>query len=141
MEKGQQIWYQDRNSKKLHCNTRKAVSGPGFIEKLAGITKVCKPSWSFVRAPNLHQCLWTCLQVCGSERLGCHADLYSHTRGDYEDHTSETACKGSTLALKPRANITGNPKQGYHWPHKKDLGPQNILKNNQKKNFNVHCEQ
>ena len=31
------------------------------------------------------------------------------------------AREGSTLALKPRANVTRNPKQGYQWPHKKGL--------------------
>ena len=43
---------------------------------------------SWVRAPNFHQCLRTHLQVCGSKRLGCHADLYTVgrccTRGESE---------------------------------------------------------
>ena len=81
--------------------------------------------WSWVWALNLHQCLWTCLQVCGSKRLGCHADLYTVnrccTRDESDDHTSEKTCKGSTLALKHRADITRSPKQGYQWPHEKDL--------------------
>ena len=34
-------------------------------------------------------------------------------------HTGE----GSTLALKHRADVTRSPKQGYQWPHKKDLCP------------------
>ena len=29
----------------------------------------------------------------------------------------------STLALKPRADVTRSPKQGYEWPHKKDMCP------------------
>ena len=29
--------------------------------------------------------------------------------------------KGSTLTLKPRANITRSLKQGYQWSHEKDL--------------------
>ena len=33
-------------------------------------------------------------------------------------HASE-----STLALKPRADVTRSPKQGYQWPHKKDMCP------------------
>ena len=37
------------------------------------------------------------LQVCGSKRLSCHADLYTvsrcHTRGESEDHTREKARK------------------------------------------------
>ena len=28
-----------------------------------------------------------------------------------------------TLALKPRGDITRSPKQGYQWPHEKDLCP------------------
>ena len=53
--------------------------------------------------------------LCGSKRLGCPADFYTvsrcHTRGESEDHTSDKACKGSTLALKPRADVTRSPKQ------------------------------
>ena len=67
------------------------------------------------------------LQVHGSKRFGCRADLCTvsrcRTRGESEDHTSEKVCKGSTLALKPRADITRSPKQGYQWTHKKDLYP------------------
>ena len=31
------------------------------------------------------------------------------------------AMRESTLALKPRADVTRSPKQGYQWSHKKDL--------------------
>ena len=37
------------------------------------------------------------------------------------------ASKTSTLALKPRADITRSPKEGYQWPHKKDLCPPTII--------------
>ena len=37
------------------------------------------------------------------------------------------ASEKSTLALKPRADITRSPKQGYQWPHEKDLCPSNIF--------------
>ena len=33
------------------------------------------------------------------------------------------ASKGSTLALKPKADIIRSSKQGYQWPHKKDMCP------------------
>ena len=39
------------------------------------------------------------------------------------------ASEGSTLALKPRGDIARSPKQGYQWPHEKDLCPPKILKN------------
>ena len=34
------------------------------------------------------------------------------------------ASEKSTLALKPRTDVTRSPKQGYQWPHEKDLCPQ-----------------
>ena len=37
------------------------------------------------------------------------------------------ASKKATLALKPRVGISRSPKQGYQWPHKKDLSPPKIF--------------
>ena len=74
--------------------------------------------------PNLQQCLQTCLQICGSKRLGCH-DLNTVsrccTRGESENCTGEKAHKGCNLDLKP--DITQSQRQGYQWPHEKDLCP------------------
>ena len=39
----------------------------------------------------------------------------------------------STLALKHGADVTRSPKQGYQWPHKKDMCPPKILENLKKK--------
>ena len=39
------------------------------------------------------------------------------------------AKKESTLALKPRADITRSPKQGYQCPNEKDLRPRKLKKN------------
>ena len=47
----------------------------------------------------------------------------------------ESMQKGSTLALKPRADITRSPKQGYQWPHEKDLCPPKIKKKKRKKRW------
>ena len=38
------------------------------------------------------------------------------------------ASEKSTLALKPSADVTRSPKQGYQWPHKKNLCPPKFLK-------------
>ena len=59
--------------------------------------------WLWVWAPNLHQCLWTCLHVCGSKKIACHADLYivsrCHTRGESQE---SSACRWqSTQARDP----------------------------------------
>ena len=98
----------------------------------------CTVAWT-VLGLNPHQCLWTHgLQVCGSKRLSCHADLCTvsrcHTRGKSEDHTGEKACKGSTLVLNPRADVTRRPKQGYQWSYKKDF---KNLKNRKDSNFQM----
>ena len=46
-----------------------------------------------------------------------------------------TQARGSTLALKPRADVTWSPEQGYQWPHKKGLMmSSNFSKKNFKKN-------
>ena len=48
----------------------------------------------------------------------------------------------STLALKPRADVTRSPKQGYQWPNKKDMcPPKNFKKKKEKKkesNLRLH---
>ena len=77
-------------------------------------------------SPEPPQCLWTGLQVRGSKSLGCHADLYTvsrcHTGGNLRitqvrKHPSE----GSTLALKPRADITRKSKTGVSVAPRKGL--------------------
>ena len=40
------------------------------------------------------------------------------------------ASEGSTVALKPRADVTRSPKQGYQWPHKTDLCPPKVFFSN-----------
>ena len=44
------------------------------------------------------------------------------SRAESEDHTGEKAGKkGSTLPLRPKANVTRSAKQGYQRPHEKRL--------------------
>ena len=40
-----------------------------------------------------------------------------------------------TLVLKPRGDVTRSPKQGYQWPHKKDMFSKNFKK--RKKSVNI----
>ena len=52
------------------------------------------------------------------------------------------ASKKSTLALKPRADVTRSLKQGYQWPHKKDSCPPKIFKKKNspiRDNKHEHC--
>ena len=85
---------------------------------------------SWVQAPNLHQCLWTHLQVHGSKRLSCHADLYivsrCHTRGEPEDHTSEKACKRDPPWLWDPGQMSWEVQnRGIHGPTKGRMSSQN----------------
>ena len=81
-----------------------------------------------------HQCLvgmWR--QLCC--HAGCQEVVRCHTRGEYKGTCNVTHMPllssnkaEPTLALKPRGDVTGSPKQGYQWPHKKDSCPPKIFK-------------
>ena len=80
--------------------------------------RACGTDGSGFEPPNLHQCSQIHLQVCGSKRLSYHADLYTVsrccTRGESEESVvcrqGSTQARESTLALKPRADVTRSPK-------------------------------
>ena len=59
---------------------------------------------------------------------GVALDVTPRNSAQARKHANE-----STLALKPRADITRSPTQGYQWPHK-DLWPPKIILKNEKKN-------
>ena len=67
---------------------------------------------------SIHQCLWTCLQVCGLKRLGCYADHYTPsrccTRGESEDHTGKQACfeTQGRHHQKSKAQVSVTPWKG-----------------------------
>ena len=67
------------------------------------------------------------------DQLSCwplYSQQVSHQRWIWGPaHRQESASEKSALALKPRADVTRSPKQGYQWLHKKDLCPTNIKRN------------
>ena len=70
-----------------------------------------------VKGSNPHQCLWIHdLQVCGSKKASCCADLPFQSAGVTPEvnlritQVTKHAIKGSTLALRPRADVTRSPK-------------------------------
>ena len=70
-----------------------------------------------------------CVDKSKSKQSILYAVSRCCTRGESEDHTGEKVRrKGSTLALKPRAEVSRSPKQGYQFPHKKDMCPPKTLK-------------
>ena len=73
------------------------------------------------QVPPLQACMW------GSDRLhaGCQEVCKCSTRGEswgmYITFASAKIANKAepTLALKPRGDLTRNPKQGYQWPQKR----------------------
>ena len=60
----------------------------------------------------------------------------SHRRWIWWIHcaqASKHASEGSTLALKPRAEVTRSPKKGHQWPHIKGSRPTKIYKKKQQR--------
>ena len=58
------------------------------------------------------------------------------SRGTYITFASAMRIRQPTLALKPRGDVTRNPKQGYQWPQKWTCVRQKLFKKN--KIFGVH---
>ena len=54
----------------------------------------------------------------GKRSAGVAPEVNLRNTMQEKEHASE-----STLAWKPRADITKSPKQGYQWPNKKDTCP------------------
>ena len=64
--------------------------------------------------------------VCLHYNLSCNL-TFTVSRWIWGSHKRESTQKGSVLALKPRVDVTKSPKQGYQWPHGKDLCPPNFF--------------
>ena len=68
-------------------------------------------------------CNLTSATVCG-DRTGStpaakrSASVGGGSRGTYITFASAMRIRQPTLALKPRGDVTRNPKQGYQWPQK-----------------------
>ena len=112
----------EQNSVPDEVNLRKVCSTMLSISRFPYLRLAAQTVMGSSSGLSLHQCLQTCLLVCRAKRLSYHADLHivsrCCTRGESKDHTGKKVSKkGSTLALKPRADITRSPKQGYQWSH------------------------
>ena len=72
--------------------------------------------------PLLHVCRVCDQLLCWPSR-GQPVSYQRWISGIHCMQVTKHASQWSTLALNPRADITRSPKQGYCWPHKKDLCP------------------
>ena len=74
-----------------------------------------------------------CYSMWGQDRLRASCqEVECSTRGGsqetYITFTSAMRIRQPTLALKPRGDVTRNPKQGYQWPQKWTCVRQKLLK-------------
>ena len=88
-----------------------------------------------------HQCLWICLTAASMwvkvARLP-RGQQVSHQRWIWGIARRQESMQVSPpWLLKPRADITRSPKQGYQWPHKKDICYPKIKKKQKKNVVNV----
>ena len=109
--------------------------------------------WSCVRTPNLHQCLQTSLQVCGSKKFGCHADLFTvsrcHTRGESQEFIAHRWQSmqvrdpswlwnpGETLPKVQNRGISGPTKRAYVLQNLKKRRKSSFKVTAQSKRFNI----
>ena len=70
--------------------------------------------------------------------LNGHLRHYSLNTKLNENVATKHASERSTLALKPRGDVTRSPKQGYQWPHEKNSCPPKNFK--KKLNENVDAD-
>ena len=65
-----------------------------------------------------YQCLQACGLKCLSHHAGCQVVSRYHTTGEFEESIAHRwwniQARGSTLALKPKVDMTRSPKWGYH---------------------------
>ena len=91
------------------------------------------------RQPHLCNSMW------GQDRLhaGCQevgkCSTRGGSRGMYITFASAMQIRQPTLALKPRGDVTRNPKQGYQWPQKWTCVRPKTLKKKKKKGGRDPC--
>ena len=95
-----------------------------------------KTSWSTKIKRNeevylcyMHVGTWLAVMLTSIQSAGVTPEVNLRNSAQARKHASEK----STLLLKPRADVTRSPKQGYPWPHGKDSCPPKIFKNKRKK--------
>ena len=70
-----------------------------------------------------------CLPSRGWQRVAPEVDLRERTLRS----ASAMRIRQPTLALKPRGDVTRNPKQGYQWPQNRTIVRQKYFKKKKKK--------
>ena len=81
----------------------------------------------------LQQYVGTGLAVRQSAKRLASVSTRGGSRGTYITFASAMRLRQPTLALKPRGDVTRNPKQGYQWPQKWTCVRQKLYKKRKKK--------
>ena len=97
----------------------KVLKRPGLAQLVERLAHIYSESYEFESwQPHLCNNMW------GQDRLcaGCQEVSKCSNRGGswgmYITFASAMQIRQPTLALKPRGDVTRNPKQGYQWPQK-----------------------
>ena len=86
----------------------------------------------FWAVPPRSFCIHCCLKLIQSTkpRIRTHC-----ARGTYSTFASAMRIRQPTLALKPRGDVTRNPKHGYQWPQNRTCVCQELKKEKKR----THC--
>ena len=131
-----QTWYRP-NWQFQKISSNKKLNLKGVLICQTGVAEwftvlYCSTRGHGFKSPAILVDTWSASMWIKKDRSPCwplYSKQVSHQRWIWgslrvRKHTS----KGSTLALKLRADITGSSKQGHQWPHKKDLCPPESFK-------------
>ena len=80
------------------------------------------------RQPHLCTCMWGQDRLCTGCQVVGKCSTRSGLQGMYIMFASAMRIRQPTLTLKPRGDVTANPKQGHQWPHKGHVSAKNFLK-------------
>ena len=101
-------------------------SSYGWVRRRNGSTPDCheRTEVSFSEKANSLRKLYIFLSVLKCKRFTqtSKRNICIHVR------LCQLGIRLPTLVLKPRGDVTRGPKQGYQWPHKKDLCPSKLKK-------------
>ena len=99
--------------RKIHSNifSVQRLSSNNVSLKISSSTPYRSGTFKMHIMLNLQKCLWTCLQVCGSKRLDCHADAHTLSRctqGIHPGFETQGRCHQKSIA-----GVSVAPQKGF----------------------------
>ena len=97
----------------------------------------CNCTFETEPSPHLCTCMWGSDRLCAGRQEVGKCSTRGESWGMYITFASAKITNKAepTLALKPRGDITRNPKQGYQWPQKRTCVRQKLFKKTKKTHY------